>query len=196
MVKNTYVPTRFCKAHDNTLFGDTLYKTVSKHVRRMAGKFYSILSDEDIDDLVHDVFLKLKEKESKANLDLNFDGWVFRTCQNAVKSCALAKSRRNGWIVDLDEDYDDDDHRCALDCSSVLADETFKADRDTLEKESEQRFWKAVGRLTPENREVAQMLMDETPYSEMAIILGCSESTLRVRIYRTRKALYRMGIAV
>ena len=72
MIKPFYAPTD--KGAYADAFGTSLYNTVSKTVRRMAGKFYSILSDDDIDDLVHDTYLRLLENQEKADLSLNFDG--------------------------------------------------------------------------------------------------------------------------
>ena len=46
MIKPFYAPTD--KGAYADAFGTSLYNTVSKTVRRMAGKFYSILSDDDI----------------------------------------------------------------------------------------------------------------------------------------------------
>lgn len=193
MIKPFYAPTD--KGAYADAFGTSLYNTVSKTVRRMAGKFYSILSDDDIDDLVHDTYLRLLENQDKADFSLNFDGWVYRACKNGVNSCAKAKSRRNSWIVDLDEDYDDDDAPFDLDRSSVMVDYTFMADRQMLEDEFEQRFWKAVSRLNPDYRKVAIMLHEETPYKEMAKELGCTENTVKTKVCRTRQALLKMGVA-
>ena len=193
MIKPIYAPAR--KGNYSNPFGAELYNTVSKTVRRLAGKFYSILSDEDVEDLVHDTFLRVLENRDKADFSLNFDGYVFRTCRNRVNSCAKAKSNRNYWTVDLDEDYDDDDAPYDLDRSSVLVDRTFVADRELLEQEFEERFWKAVNRLNPEYKKVAILLMEDTPYKEMAIELGCTENTVKTKVCRTRQALLKMGIA-
>lgn len=193
MIKTIFAPIR--KGDYSNPFGADLYNTVSKTVRRMAGKFYSILSDEDVDDLVHDTYLKLLQSQDKADFSLNFDGWVYRACKNGVNSYAKAKSRRNSRIVDLDEDFDDDDAPFDLDRSSVLVDRTFVADRESLEQEVEERFWKAVNRLNPEYRKVALLLMEDTPYKEMAKELGCTENTVKTKVCRTRQALLKMGVA-
>ena len=76
-----------------------------------------------------------------------------------------------------------------------MVDYTFMADRKVQEREFEERFWKAVNRLNPEQRKVAILLYEETPYKEMAKELGCSENTLKTRVCRTRQALLKMGIA-
>ena len=161
----------------------------------MAGKFYTILSDEDIDDLVQDTYIRIIENSSKIDFNKNFAGYVFRNCQNMVNSCALAKSKRNSIILDLDEEFDDEDYPYELDRSSILVDRTYVADRMTLEEEGKEKFWGVIDRLTPSHREVADLLMDETPYDEMAKVLGCSSNALKTRVCRTRQTLSKMGIA-
>lgn len=193
MTKTIFVPS--LNSSNSNPFGQSLYKTVNKTVRSMAGKFYTILSDEDIDDLVQDTYIRIIENGSKIDFDKNFAGYVFRTCQNMVNSCALAKSKRNSIILDLDEEFDDEDYPYELDRSSILVDRTYVADRMTLEEEGKEKFWGVIDRLTPSHREVADLLMEETPYDEMAKVLGCSSNALKTRVCRTRQTLSKMGIA-
>ena len=191
MVKTFFVPTQDTTAAEAAIFGESLFNRVDKNVRTMAGKFWSILSDEDVEDLVHDTYLGILENKAKADLTKNFNGWVFRICQNAVNKCARAKSKRNGWLLEIDEDFDDDDEAIDLDRSSIMEDYTFMADRETLEAEFSDRFNAAVAKLNGESQELVQMLMDEVPYDIMAQRLGCSEGTLRVKVFRVRKELGR-----
>ena len=193
MTKTIFVPS--LNSSNSNPFGQSLYKTVNKTVRSMAGKFYTILSDEDIDDLVQDTYIRIIENSSKIDFDKNFAGYVFRTCQNMVNSCALAKSKRNSIILDLDEEFDDEDYPYELDRSSILVDRTYVADRMTLEEEGKEKFWGVIDRLTPSHREVADLLMEETPYDEMAKVLGCSSNALKTRVCRTRQTLSKRGIA-
>ena len=193
MTKTIFVPS--LNSSNSNPFGQSLYKTVNKTVRSMAGKFYTILSDEDIDDLVQDTYIRIIENSSKIDFDKNFAGYVFRTCQNMVNSCALAKSKRNSIILDLDEEFDDEDSPYELDRSSILVDRTYVADRMTLEEEGKEKFWGVIDRLNQSQREVADLLMDETPYDEMAKVLGCSSNALKTRVCRTRQTLSKMGIA-
>ena len=194
MIKTNYAPAQASMCSADHLFGEVLFNKVEKNVRLMAGKFWSILSDEDVEDLVHDTYLGILENKSKVDLSKNFYGWVYRICQNAVNKCAKAKSQRNGWILEIDEDFDDDDEAFDLDRSSIMEDYTFMADRETLEKEFRERFNAAVANLSNESRELVQMLMDEVPYDIMAQRLGCSEGTLRVKVFRVRKELGRFRL--
>ena len=82
------------KDFSDNLFGDYLYMLVNKHIRKMAGKFYSILDYDDINDLVHDAYLKVIDKKYQYREDGNFEGWVFRICQNFVREITPKQSRK------------------------------------------------------------------------------------------------------
>lgn len=182
-------------ANDYTPLGSSLYTTVNKNIRMMAGKFYSILSDEDIEDLVHDTYLRVMDNRDKVDPARNVNGWVFRICTNCVNSYTSGIKRRKGKTVELDEGYDDDNPTYEQDRSPFLADNSYSADTPIHHKEFNRKFWGSIQKLTPEHRDVAMMLIDDTPYNEMAESLGCSEDTLRVKVYRMRRALLKLGVA-
>lgn len=192
MVRTIFMPVH--RGYNCDLFDSALYNFVSRTVRLIAVKFSSVLSDSDIDDLVSDVCLKILENLEKIDLEKNFHGWIFRTCRNTVYGRAKAQNKRRSYTVELDEGFDAEDENYDLDRWSIMADDSCEADRHLLEKDFEQKVWKAVSRLNPEQRKVAILLLEGTPYKEMAKILGCSENTLKTRVCRTRQALYKMGI--
>lgn len=172
-----------------------LYNFVKKHSMKIAGKFYSILTKEDFEDLVHDAYLKVRANTQHINEDGNPAGWNWRVCRNAVMSYIKAKSKRNELFGSYEEDYDDED-AIDLDRTSILGDTTYLPDRETLKKEFEEGLNSAIRKLNPESKEVVVHLMDETPYKKMADALECSEGALRVKIFRTRKELRKYGVAV
>jgi DNA-directed RNA polymerase specialized sigma24 family protein len=47
----------------------------------------------------------------------------------------------------------------------------------------------AIKRQTPEQQQVAEMLIDDVPYSKMSHKLDCTENTVRGRIFRLRHNL-------
>lgn len=194
MMKNTYAQKCTKGVQDTDLYGVELYDFVKKHTTKMAGKFYSILSNEDMEDLVHDVYLKVCDKKHHYKEGGNFNGWVWTICRNAVYDYADAKNEYNEDYVAIDEDFDDDD-AMDIDHSSVLADWTFASDRQMILEELKNNFWKGINKLSPNSREVVELLMKDTPYDVMADILDCSEGAVRVRVYRARKELERYNIA-
>jgi RNA polymerase sigma-70 factor (ECF subfamily) len=194
MMKHTYAQKCTNKVQDTDLYGVKLYDFVKKHTTKMAGKFYSILSNEDMEDLVHDAYLKVCDKRHQYKEGGNFNGWVWTICRNAVYDYADAKNEYNEDYVAIDEDFDDDD-AMDIDHSSVLADWTFATDRQIILEELKNSFWKAINKLSPDSREVVELLMKDTPYDVMAEILGCSEGAVRVKVYRARKELERYNVA-
>ena len=95
MIASSFVHKSGQKGSHDT-FGETIYKTVNRNVRHMAGKFYSILSDEDIEDLVHDTCLRVMNNCDKVDINKNVNGWIYRICRNCVNDYTAAVSKRNG----------------------------------------------------------------------------------------------------
>lgn len=194
MIKTFYALNRTNKTENTDIFGVSLYQFVRKHTAKMAGKFYSIISEEEMEDLVHDTYIKVCEKKGNFNPEGNFYGWAFRICQNCVRDFASSKKAFNEKFIPIDYDYDNDDAP-DIDCTSILGDETFCPDRAVIEDEFKEKFWGSLDRLNSGSRKIADLLMEETPYEEMANELNCSSGSLRVKIFRTRKELERMNIA-
>lgn len=190
MMTKSYAPIR---KDDTDVFGTSLYETVKKHVRREAKRFWPTLSRQDVEDLVHDSYTTILEHREKADMNRNFDGWVYRICRNKVLQDAKHKSRRVGRFVHLEQDLDDD--APGLDCSRFLADSTYEADCAITSREFECKFWRCIQKLDPEQKSIAFMLMEDIPYSEMAQMLHCSVNAVRTKVCRTRQALFRLGIA-
>ena len=182
MIKKTYTQNAYRKVQDTEKFGVSLYEFVKRNIERMAGKFYSILSDEEIADLVQDTYLKVCEKRMQFQEDGNFNGWAWRICRNAVFDCADAKRKHNEKCVIYEQDWE-------------YNDPTYIPDRQILKEEFKVRFWRAIDRLSPENRNIVDLLMKGTSYEKMAHTLGCSENALRVKICRARKELKRFNLA-
>ena len=181
--------------NDMAPLGPSLYSTVSKNIRMLTGRFYSVLSKEDIEDLVHDTYLSVMDYRDKVDPTKNVNGWIYRICKNCVNSYTADIKKRNGMMVGIDDDYNADDSSYRSVHPALVADNSYMADTPMYQKEFDRRFWNSVNNLTPEHKDVAMMLIDETPYNKMAERLGCSEDTLRVKVHRTRRALLKLGIA-
>lgn len=179
-----FFPDRTLMGTDCDLFGVSLYAIISRNIRYMAGKFSSILSKEDMQDLVSDTYIKVLDKREQYDPEKNFEGWVYRICQHSVWDLTKKRSRLNSRFRSLEDE----------DCS-YAAEEASHADRKAIHDESIQRMWSIFGQLKPEEREIAIMLMEETPYKEMAKAVGCSDNTLKTKVCRTRKTLREMGLA-
>ena len=62
-------------------------------------------------------------------------------------------------------------------------------EKDYISREVVKRLNEAIKRLTREQQQVTEMLIDGVPYSRMAHRLDCSENTVRGRIFRLRNNL-------
>lgn len=190
MMKKTIAVNRTNKVENVELFGAELYYLVRKTITNMAEKFNSVLSYDKVQDLIQDTYLKVCDKKANYNPSGNFAGWVYRICQNCLRDSLTAKGKSLKKFYAIDEDFDDeDDDTVDVDSTSVLEDYTFAANREILEAEFKEHFWKCMFKLSSESREVIELLIEGKPYKEMATILGCTEGTLRVKVYRARKEL-------
>jgi RNA polymerase sigma factor (sigma-70 family) len=153
----------------------------------MAGKFYSILDMDDINDFVHDAYLKVVDKKHQFNEEGNFEGWVFRICQNFVREITPKKSKRRVDIISYNADGADDSISNDCDYLSYMADCTYSPDREICEREAQERIMWAVGHLKGENFQVANMMLEGYSSEDMENELDCTNGALRAKICRLRK---------
>ena len=179
----------------DNLFGDYLYMLVNKHIRKMAGKFYSILDEDDINDIVHDAYLKVVDKKHLFKEDGNFEGWVFRICQNYVREITPKRSKKLIEVISYNADGSDDSIANDCDYLSYMADDTYSPDREICEREGQEMFISAINRLKGDNFKVANMMLEGFTSEDMEEELGCSNGNLRAKICRMRKELrsYKVG---
>ena len=143
------------KSPDGNLFGNYLYMLVNRNIRHMASKFSSILNTDDINDLVHEAWLKIQNKKYLFREDGNFEGWVFRICQNFVKG--IAPKFRRHYMEVISYNADGADNSISNDCDylSYMADCTYSPDREICEREAQERIMWAIEHLKGENFQVA-----------------------------------------
>ena len=178
----------------DNLFGDYLYMLVNKHIRTMAGKFYTILDTDHINDLVHDAYLKVIDKKHRYREDGNFEGWVFRICQNYVREIAPKQSKRLIEVISYDADGADDSISNDCDYLSYMADCTYTPDREICEREAQERFYEAVSRLKGDNLKIATMKIEGYADEDIEEYLECNNGTYRAKKCRMRKELKGFGI--
>ena len=190
---NTTIVSRHNKGNyaNNDLFGDYLYTLVNKHIRKMAGKFYSVLDDDDIDDMVQDAWLLIQEGREKYDATRNFEGWVFRICQNFVRKATPKFTQRRDTFSSYDDHGQEDSGY-----SSDLADITFAADNDIIEREEEAKFQTALKHMSDSEREIVLMAKEGYSNSDMAEALGITDGNLRIKKYRAFQILEKYGIKV
>lgn len=181
MINCTYVSDYTRKGNNDGLFGDYLYALIGKFIDYMASKFYSVLSTEDVEDLIQDTWMKINDKKEQFNPDGNFEGWVYSICRNSVYALCNKTAKLKGKQTALPEDYE------------VKGSPAFLGERgtdfDIIQREETDRIERGIQTLKPHNQKVVRLLIDGVPYNKMAPVLGCSENTVKTQVCRVRQVL-------
>lgn len=181
MINCTYVSDYTRKGNNYDLFGDYLYELTGKFIGYMASKFNSVLSTEDIEDLIQDTWMKINDKKEQYDPEGNFEGWVYSICRNSVYGLCNKRAKLNGKQTALPEDYE------------VKGSPAFLGERSTdfdiIQREETNRIERGIQTLKPHGQKVVRLLIDEIPYKKMAPVLGCSENTVKTQVCRIRQVL-------
>lgn len=62
-------------------------------------------------------------------------------------------------------------------------------DEPNAKEQQVQRLYKSISRLAEGDRLIISLVLEETPYADIAAITGISENNLRVKIHRIKKQL-------
>lgn len=173
----------------NDLFGEHLYKLVDRNVRNLTRKFNTILSAQDIDDIVHDAWIYVFNRKDNYKADGKFEGWVYKTCRNFVWKLTPKVSKGLKVTLSYDNEANDEYFGLDSDYSSEFADCSMAPDTLMISDESEEHIWKGVGRLKEKEQKLVRMMIDEKAREEMSQEIGCSDGNLRVKILRVREKL-------
>ena len=173
----------------NDLFGAYLYKLVNKNIRSLSRKFMSILSDQDVDDLVHEAWLHVNEQKGSFKVGGNFEGWVYKTCRNFLWKLTPKISKGLKVTLSYDNQENDDYFGLDSDYSSEFADCTWAPDTLMISRESEQHIWDSIGHLKSNDQKLVGLMIDGRSRERMAREMDCTDGTLRVKILRVREKL-------
>lgn len=171
------------------LFGDYMYKLVDRNIRKLTVRFCSILSEQDIDDIVHDAWLHIYDQRDKYRQDGCLEGWVYTTCRNYVWKLTPKVSKNQKQVLSYDDQSNDEYFGLDSDYSSVFADCKWSPDTLMISHESEQRIWNAVGHLKTDDQKLVTMMVDGKKRDKIAEKMGCTAGHLRVKILRMRDKL-------
>ena len=173
----------------NDLLGAYLYKLVNKNIRSLSRKFMSILSDQDVEDLVHEAWLHVNEQRGSFKVGGNFEGWVYKTCRNFLWKLTPKISKGLKVTLSYDDQENDDYFGLDSDYSSEFADCTWAPDTNLISRESEQHIWDSIGRLKANDQKLVGLMLDGRSRERMASEMDCTDGTLRVKVLRVREKL-------
>ena len=165
-------------------------RLVARHQGRAYRLAWSLLRDaEDARDLSQEAFLRVYRTAATFRGEAKFSTWFYRILVNLC----LDHRRRGRWWRQLVGGHDSADGGDPLErYASPAHDPT-----DALgQAQVMARVWAAVNHLSPQQRAALVLqVQEELSTSEIAVVLACSEATVRVHLHRAvgvlRKTLKR-----
>jgi RNA polymerase sigma factor (sigma-70 family) len=174
---------------NDDLFGAYLYKLVDKNIRSLAGRFMSILSSQDVEDIIHDAWLHVNDKKANFKAGGNFEGWVYKTSRNFLWGLTPKISKGLKETISYDDQENEDDFSLDSDYSSEFADCTWIPDKAIVSREDEQLIWDSIGRLKENDQKLVEMMVDGKSHKKIAHEMMCTDGALRVKVLRVRERL-------
>lgn len=159
---------------DTEQFG-TLVERYEAKLLRYGRKF--TYNEEDIKDLVQNVFVKTYQNIQSFDTSARFSPWIYRIAHNVFVSHLRQKSRNPLLLVDFD---------------TFIAHPVYD---DPLEREIEQaeireQVEKSLEKLSPKYREVLTLhYQEDMSYKDIAEILQVPVGTVGIRLKRAKDAL-------
>lgn len=155
---------------------DKLGLLFERYKKPLFGFFYGIAKDPELcEDLVQNVFFRILKYRHRFRGEGNFRTWMFHIARNVNHD----HFRNNKWR-----------HRESLDQwqEKLVSDEN-RATQFRHDDEM-QTLSMAMDRLPEDKREILLLSkFQDRKYSEIGVILGCSEGTVKVRVFRALQEL-------
>jgi RNA polymerase sigma factor (sigma-70 family) len=154
---------------------DKLGVLFERHKNRLFGYFYMRTKDRQTsEDLVQNVFYRILKYRSRFEGHGEFSSWMYRIARNA---CA---------------DYLNKNRRYVYEDTAILekGQENSSPEQSFLDNERTQILNRALDLLKQDQKEVLVLSRYQgLKYQEIGDILGCPESTVKVRVFRAMKML-------
>jgi RNA polymerase sigma-70 factor (ECF subfamily) len=128
--------------------------------------------DEEIKDLIQEISTQVWKAFPKFNLDYKFSTWLYRIALNVAISNLRKESKRNeifrgfdeGIILKIPEEHEDSDQSIKL-------------------------LYEVIGTLKLLDRALILLYFEEKTYSEIAQIMGITETNVATKLSRLKKII-------
>ena len=157
-----------------------IYDRYSSRIYNFAYRF--LRNSEAAEDATQEVFVKMLKHANQFHGDAKLSTWLFSITANWCRDY-LRKSDNKA--------KESDDVLIQIPAPSELA-----PDRNLERRQNEQRVQRALGALTPEQREAILLSRYQgLSYAEIAQISGCSEGAVKTRVFRAMETLKKALLA-
>lgn len=157
------------------------FSPASEIYDRYSGRIYNfafrfLKNSEAAEDAVQEVFVKMLKHANQFHGDAKLSTWLFSITANWCRD----------YLRKADNKPKDSDEVLI----TLPASAEYSPDRTLEQRENEQRVRKALGSLTPEQREAILLSRYQgLSYAEIAQISGCSEGAVKTRVFRAMETL-------
>jgi RNA polymerase sigma-70 factor (ECF subfamily) len=166
---------RICKG-DTGAF-DVLYHRYSQ---RLLHYFYKMFGgDEELaQDFLQSLFLKIIEKPEQYKKGYNFQSWIFTVAHNMCKNEYRRKETEKRFSNEISKIHQDD-----------YSDHKLVDDRIDYSK-FKNAMYEELSKIEPEHRSIFILrFQEQLSIPEIKEIIGCSEGTVKSRLFYTTKKL-------
>jgi RNA polymerase sigma-70 factor (ECF subfamily) len=120
-------------------------------------------------DLLQETFIAVWNNMQNFRADAKWSTWIYRI---AVNTCLTQLRKRKETLIDIEN-----------------SDFVRLPDNVDTKEQEVQLLYKCISQLPETDRLVITMVLEDTPYEEIASITGITENNLRVKIHRIKKQL-------
>ena len=173
-------------AGDRLEASDRFEEIVARHQRRATRiAYYYLRNAADVDEAVQDAFLKAFVHLPSFREDLLFELWFTKIVVNGCLDRLKARNRRARWMISTGEDEHDVIGRHLSDAPSPEA--------TLLSNERGAQLRAAVDQLPDRQRSVVVLSQFQGHTTrEVSEVLGLSEATVRVHLFRAVRSLRKL----
>jgi len=146
------------------------WQTTHRGILIKVARSYAV-GPADQEDLVQEILIQLWRSIEQFNGQAKASTWIYRVALNTAMTWQRGERRRRDRVEKL------------------VAMDAYWLEQKDPENERLTVLYEAIHQLPPDERYLVLLYLDDLHYSEIAEIIGISESNVGVRINRARKKL-------
>jgi RNA polymerase sigma-70 factor (ECF subfamily) len=164
--------------YENKEFFALLIERYEKKIRRYVRRI-SYLSDNDLDDILQEIFIKTYQNLHDYDKKLSFSSWIYRIAHNlTIDKYRKYKAKKRDFSIDIEDEV------------SANIKNNYESENLTENNFHREYIEKALLNLKEKYREVIILFyFEEKSYKEISDILKKPENTVATLLSRAKKRL-------